>query len=124
MKTNVGFTSNDLSFFGELAGIQAGPARGRTFTTQTLTWTDMMGNQSMAVSPYENYTASNITPGKSSYHVLENFAGSFVENQIHELANSIAYITGKDIGNDKDNIDQDSGRKLSLCVEGKLTGGK
>jgi len=72
--------------------------------------------------PYTNFTASNVSSFTGAFPKLEAAIGQFVDTQIHELGNSIAAITGRDVGR-KDARDKDSGYQLEGCVARKLSGG-
>lgn len=70
-------------------------------------------------SPSVNYTISD----RGSHHSgvnreLENLIGGYMSTQIHELGNSIWYITGNYIGSR--NPDSDSGYPLASCVTDEL----
>jgi len=98
--------------------------RGLT-TGGSISWTDLngLGPQTLTFNAYTNYTANNIETTGSYYASTVAAFGDFAQNQIHELGNSIAAITGKDIGDANDAIDTDSGRRLSRCVDDKLPAG-
>jgi hypothetical protein len=123
-------TNNSTRFDGQALAFLHDLASGEHYETlmglesnvkQTLSWTDMngLGPQQISVSPYENYTANNADQ-LGSWPL-----GAFASTQIHELGNSIAALSRRDIGKaDDPSGDSDSGRQLENCVAGKVSGGK
>ena len=74
-------------------------------------------------TPLENFTASNRDQYDSYFPALESLIGEHLDAQIHELGNSIHFLTGVNIGNPNAK-DPDSGYQLEKCVANALTGGK
>jgi hypothetical protein len=82
------------------------------------TWVTSQGIKELG--PYTNYTASNTDQGGHYFAGLTNLIGAFVDTQIHELGNSIAFITGVFVGDPNNEFDSDSGQALEACVARKL----
>lgn len=125
------FTGGDLKILSLAARgnytLPVGQDRGLTFPRPTtFRWVDTngFGLQEISVSPYENYTANNVDKLPGYFPGLISVIGGFQDTQIHELGNSIAAITGKNIGKLNDPTkDTDSGVQLERCVAGRLSGG-
>jgi hypothetical protein len=114
---------SDSILAGQFLPKMTGSVNGITITNGPLT----VSGQTFYFSPLENYTASNRDKQNGNFPVLATEIGSFFSTQIHELGNSIAYLTGVEIGDPTGNNptkDPDSGYQLQKCVADKLTGGK
>jgi hypothetical protein len=83
------------------------------------------GGGEINLNPYTNYTANNRERARSYFNGLAGRIGTFQYTQIHELGNSIAAISGVDVGISTDTSgDGDSGQQLVECMADKLTKGK
>jgi hypothetical protein len=103
-----------------IAHEQWGSVNGTTFTRAGYYLTSGNGDTKF-FTPYVNYTANN-PRGQQAFSQLQAAIGDFVYVQIHELGNSIAAITGKNVGKEGAK-DTDSGYQLDGCVARKLSGG-
>lgn len=66
------------------------------------------------------YTDEETSIAVSNFSILEAAIGLQLDTQIHELGNSIRYLTGVDVGDPNNKIDKDSGHRLVGCVSNKL----
>jgi RHS repeat-associated protein len=99
----------------------------RTYTAIQLTGLrggpfPIVGGLTFPDHPYTNFTASDRSNFTGHFPGLDSAVGGFVATQIHELGNSIAAITGKDVGRTGAK-DEDSGYQLEGCAARKLSGG-